>query len=103
MRRCAVEETIVLQAFEERIAARSDLGFVVATTELHRDASVTVSLSDVGCTPLCLISLAAELLAAGQEMLEAQPDVREMASDLLACVIAARASLAAEASCERVS
>lgn len=104
MRRCLAEEMVALEAFDERISARPDLGFVVATAELDpADCSVTVNVSDVGCSPLCLVSIAAELLAAASEMIEgAAPDTRQAAADLIGAIASARQALGAEASCERL-
>lgn len=103
MSRCPVEAMVALSAFHERIGTRPHAGFVVATTEPDpRDVSVTVQVSDVGCSPLCLISLANECLTIASERLSALSSAADV-MELLAAVERARAALALASDVERVS
>lgn len=93
MARCPVEEAEALAAFHTRIAARPAAGLIVGTAERSgADCSITVQLSDVGCSPLCLISFAAQCLELASERVRAMPDARAFI-DFLCAVERARAEL----------
>ncbi len=94
MSRCIVEEVSVLDDFGERIDARPDLGFIVATADtIATDGSVTVEFGEVGCCPLGLAAMARALLTAAGDMLDADLLHRERAAGLAAYIAAGRAVL----------
>lgn len=93
MYRCPAEEAEALAAFHQRIAAHPFAGFIVGTAEGNgADCSVSVQVSDVGCSPLCLISFAAQCLEMASERVRAMPDARAFI-DFLCAVERARAAL----------
>ena len=95
MRRCVIVELGALGDFEERIDARPDLGFVVATADATAsDGSVAVEIGEVGCCPLGLVTIARALLTTAGDMLDAAPLHRERTAGLAAYIAAAQAVLA---------
>lgn len=93
MHLCPAEEAEALAAFRERIATRSYAGFIVDSVEGNSaDHSITGQFSDVGCSPPCRISFAAQDLEIASERVRAMPDARAFV-DFLCAVEQARAAI----------